>query len=58
MGGPVSLRREGDVFVLSWNDGADNRFRDDGIAGWNAALDEIEAADGPNALVTTGAGKF
>jgi enoyl-CoA hydratase/carnithine racemase len=58
MGTPVSLRREGDVFVLAWNDGADNRFRDEAIAGWNAALDEIEAAEGPKALVTTGAGKF
>lgn len=55
---PVSLRREGDVFVLAWNDGADNRFRDEAIAGWNAALDEVEAAEGPKALVTTGAGKF
>jgi enoyl-CoA hydratase/carnithine racemase len=58
MGTPISLRREGDVFVLAWNDGADNRFRDEAIAGWNAALDEVEAAEGPKALVTTGAGKF
>jgi len=54
----VTLRREGDVFVLDWNDGGDNRFRDEAIAGWNAALDEVERTEGPKALVTTGAGKF
>lgn len=53
----VTLRREGDVFVLAWEDG-DNRFRDEAIADWNAALDEVERTDGPKALVTTGAGKF
>jgi len=52
-----ALSREGAVFVLTWNDG-ENRFRDDAIAEWNAALDEMERADGPKALVTTGAGKF
>ena len=51
------LTREGAVFVLRWEDG-ENRFRDDSIRGWNAALDEVEGADGPKALVTTGAGKF
>jgi enoyl-CoA hydratase/carnithine racemase len=45
------------VFVLTWSDG-ENRFRDEAIDGWNAALDEVEAAEGPKALVTTGAGKF
>jgi enoyl-CoA hydratase/carnithine racemase len=51
------LTRDGDVFVLTWSDG-ENRFRDDAIAAFNAALDEVEAAEGPKALVTTGAGKF
>jgi enoyl-CoA hydratase/carnithine racemase len=45
------------VFVLTWSDG-ENRFRDDSLAAWNAALDEVERAEGPKALVTTGAGKF
>ena len=53
----IELRREGEVFVLSLDDG-ENRFRDDSIAAWNEALDEVEAAEGPKALVTTGAGKF
>lgn len=54
----VELRRESAVFVLRWDDGGDNRFRDEAILGWNAALDEVERAEGPKALVTTGAGKF
>ena len=53
----IDLRREGEVFVLTLNDG-ENRFRDDSVAAWNAALDEVERADGPKALVTTGTGKF
>jgi enoyl-CoA hydratase/carnithine racemase len=53
----IELRREGAVYVLRWGDG-ENRFRDESIAAWNAALDEVEAADAPKALVTTGAGKF
>jgi Delta3-Delta2-enoyl-CoA isomerase len=53
----IDLSREGEVFVLRMQDG-ENRFRDDSVAAWNAALDEVEGADGPRALVTTGAGKF
>ena len=53
----IELRREGEVFVLSLDDG-ENRFRDDSIAAWNEALDEVEATEGPKALVTTGTGKF
>jgi len=53
----IELSREGDVFVLRMQDG-ENRFRDDSVAAWNAALDEVERAEGPKALVTTGAGKF
>jgi enoyl-CoA hydratase/carnithine racemase len=53
----VDLSREGPVFVLHWSDG-ENRFQDESIRGWNAALDEVERAEGPKALVTTGAGKF
>ena len=46
------------MFVLAWNDGGDNRFNETSITALGAALDEVEAADGPKALVTTGAGKF
>ena len=53
----IELKREGEVFVLRLNDG-ENRFRDDSVAAWNAALDEVERCEGPKALVTTGTGKF
>lgn len=53
----IDLKREGEVFVLQMDDG-ENRFRPECIAGWNTMLDEVEAAEGPKALVTTGTGKF
>jgi enoyl-CoA hydratase/carnithine racemase len=53
----VELEREGDVFVLTMVDD-DNRFHGESVAEWHAALDEVEAAEGPAALVTTGNGKF
>jgi len=53
----ISMRREGDVFVLAMDDG-ENRFRPASVARWNALLDEVEQTEGPKALVTTGAGKF
>jgi enoyl-CoA hydratase/carnithine racemase len=56
-GSVVDLKREGDVFVLGM-DAGENRFHPDMVAAWHAALDEVEAAAGPKALVTTGAGKF
>jgi enoyl-CoA hydratase/carnithine racemase len=36
----------------------DNRFHADSVAEWHAAVDEVEASEGPAALVTTGNGKF
>lgn len=53
----IDLTREGDVFVLRF-DVPENRFRPDNLIAWNAALDEVEAAGNPAALVTTGTGKF
>jgi enoyl-CoA hydratase/carnithine racemase len=53
----MQLEREGDVFVLRLTKD-DNRFNPDSDAEWNAVLDEVEASDGPAALVTTGTGKF
>ena len=53
----VTLDRRGAVFVLTLGDD-ENRFHPDRLAAINAALDEVEAADGPRAVVTTGAGKF
>ena len=53
----VELDRDGTVFVLRMVDD-DNRFHADSVAEWHAALDEVEASEGPAALVTTGTGKF
>ena len=53
----IDLRREGEVFVLRM-DAGENRFHPDFVRAWNAALDEVEGAEGPKALVTTGSGKF
>ena len=51
------LERHGDVFVLRM-DAGENRFVPATIAAWNAALDEVEKAAAPKALVTIGSGKF
>ena len=53
----AELERRGAVFVVTLGDD-ENRFHPDNLAAINAALDEAEAADGPRAVVTTGAGKF
>jgi enoyl-CoA hydratase/carnithine racemase len=53
----LDLSREGEVFVLRM-DAGENRFHPDFVRAWNAALDEVEAAEGPKALVTTGSAKF
>ncbi|MEU9578716.1 enoyl-CoA hydratase-related protein [Streptomyces chilikensis] len=52
-----TLGRQGDVFVLDLGDG-ENRFHPDWIASVNSALDEVEKAEGPRALVTAATGKF
>jgi Delta3-Delta2-enoyl-CoA isomerase len=51
------LSRTGDVFVLHLGEG-DIRFTPTFLAETTAALDEIEAAAGPCALVTTAIGKI
>lgn len=53
----MELERDGEVFVLHMRDG-ENRVHPDFVAGWNAALDEVEKHPGPAALVSTGEGKF
>src|SRR5882757_10282592 len=51
------LDRDGEVFVLSLGDN-ENRWNPDWLAGVSKALDQVEAAEGPRALVTTSTGKF
>lgn len=54
---PVTVDREGDVFVVRM-DAGENRFSPTFLDALHAALDEVEAAEGPKAQVTTGTGKF
>lgn len=51
-----TLERHDDVFLLDLGDG-ENRFHPDWIAAINDALDEVEKAAGPRALVTAASGK-
>jgi enoyl-CoA hydratase/carnithine racemase len=53
----IDLTRDGNVFVLKM-DAGENRFNATSVAALNAALDQVEKASGPSALVTTGTGKF
>src|SRR5262245_16247146 len=52
-----ALDRQNGVLVLRLGDD-DNRFHPDWIASVNAALNEVEKAEGPCALVTAATGKF
>jgi enoyl-CoA hydratase/carnithine racemase len=51
------LDRDGDVYVLNLGD-TENRFHPDWLAEVGLLLDEVAAAEGPRALVTTSTGKF
>ena len=53
----IDLQREEEVFVLRLDDN-ENRFSPAFLDGLSAALDTVEAAEGPRALVTVGTGKF
>ena len=53
----IELDRDGDVFVLRMRAG-ENRFSLEWLAAVSSALDQVQATDGPIALVTTGEGKF
>jgi enoyl-CoA hydratase/carnithine racemase len=53
----IELEQRGDVRVLRMRDG-ENRFNRTSIDALHGALDEVEAVEGPVALVITGEGKF
>ncbi len=53
----LDCTRDGDVFVLRL-DAGENRFTPDLMDAWDRALDDVETAGAPAALVTTGTGKF
>jgi enoyl-CoA hydratase/carnithine racemase len=53
----IELSREGDVWILRMDEG-ENRFNRSWLDAVSGALDQVEAVEGPAALVTTGTGKF
>lgn len=53
----IEIERVGDVAVVHLRDG-ENRFNARSIAAWHAALDELEAGEGPLAVVTVGEEHF
>ncbi len=56
-GEPLELTRDGEVFLLRLDSG-ENRFHPGLLDKYSKALDEVERAGGPAALVTTGSGRF
>lgn len=48
----LDLARQGDVWVLTMNHG-ENRFNNESLTHWEAALDQLETCTGPAALVVT-----
>ena len=53
----LRLERRGDVVVVHWEDG-ENRFNRRSIDRWHEVLGELEAIEGPLAVVVVGQGKF
>ena len=53
----LAVEQHGDVHVVRWEDG-ENRLNLASVAEWHAALDALEAVEGPLALVVTGTGNF
>jgi enoyl-CoA hydratase/carnithine racemase len=52
----LDLETRGDVRVVWWRDG-ENRFNAASVDAWGAVLDELEAIDGPLAVVVANEGK-
>jgi enoyl-CoA hydratase/carnithine racemase len=52
-----TLQRHDDLFVLDLGEG-ENRFTQDWMTSVTAALDEVDAAEGPRALMTVATGKI
>ncbi len=56
-GGPISVTRRGPVLVVRMDDG-ENRINDRWAEAMDTALDEVDAAEDPLALVTVGTGRY
>jgi len=52
-----TLQRTADIFVLDLG-GDENRFTQEWMSSVTEALDEVDAAEGPRALLTVASGKF
>ena len=48
----IDLKREGEVFVITLNDG-ENRWNTTFVREFSKALDEVEGSEGAAAVVTT-----
>ncbi len=53
----IDIEPSGDVAVVRWRDG-ENRFNRTSVERWHAVLDELEAIEGPLAVVAVGDGRF
>lgn len=53
----INVEQRDDVAVVRWDD-TENRFNRPSVDRWHAVLDELEAVNGPLAVVVTGTGKF
>jgi enoyl-CoA hydratase/carnithine racemase len=53
----IEAERRGDITILRMDDG-ENRFNPDNLDSLEAAFDEIDASEGPAAIVLTGTDKF
>jgi enoyl-CoA hydratase/carnithine racemase len=53
----IEAERRGDITILRMDDG-ENRFNPDNLDSLEAAFDDIDASEGPAAIVLTGTGKF
>src|SRR4051794_1589246 len=52
------LEQDGELYLLRLTPDDENRFHPDWLTEVEAALDEVERATGPRALITVGSGKF
>ncbi len=53
----LDIETHGDVRIVRWDDG-ENRVNLDSMTEWHAVLDQLDAIDGPLAVVVIGTGKF
>jgi Delta3-Delta2-enoyl-CoA isomerase len=53
----LAVAGSGGVAVVRWRDG-ENRFHPESVRRWHEVLDELEAIDGPLAVVVTGEDRF